>query len=210
LIDTNYLLNPNNNPNVALAYAPFSTQELQPLVVDLSSGVSVGANIVDKVSRRAFVTDANFRELAAYAPGSTVRLSAYNLGTLAGAAASLTDADGRGWPLTIGATSTHGFEVALPVNVGLGGAFIAVKSGATQFFGTLFIDNQNNIAAINQATYLVSPNTTTVPATAGSVAFLVVTPAGNSHTLTSSDSFVTVGAGGTGTTVVTASLAANS
>ena len=211
VLDTNYLFNPNDNPALALGFGAFSTaaQALQPLVVLNSQNVSVGTNTIDRASRRAFITDTGFRQLSAYAPGGTLRLNAFNLGTLANASASLTDADGTSWSLAIGATSTHAIDVALPPGVGLGGAVVFIKAGNASFVGTLFIDSQDNIPSINQATYQVSASTATAPAAAGVVSFLVVTQPGSAYAITAADAFATPSAGGAGTGVVTVSLAAN-
>jgi hypothetical protein len=209
LIDTNYLFNPDNNPNVALAYAPAAAQELQPLVVDASQNVSVGTNPIDTASRRVLVTDTAFRDLAAYAPAGTVRLSAFNLGALANPAVTLTDADAKVWSLAVTASSTHALDAQLPAGVGLGGAVVQVTGGAASFLGTLFIDSQDTIPALNQATFLVSPSATSVPAGATSLSFLVVTQPGTAYPVTAADAFVTAGPPPVGTGVLTVSLAAN-
>src|SRR5581483_10535333 len=129
-----------------------------------SSSVAVGVNPVDQASRRAFVTDQSFRELAAYAPGATIRLNAFNLGAATGLTLALTDADAKAWSLTVTATSTHAVDVQIPAGVGLGGAVISARAGSASWFGTLFLDSQDNLAVLNQPTYLVSPSTTVVPA----------------------------------------------
>jgi len=156
------------------------------------------------------VTDTSYNQLAAYAPGANFRLSAYNLGALASPAITLTDADGTSWPLTVVATATNALDVQLPSGAALGGASVSVKSGSITYFGTLFVDSQDNLAVINEPTYQIAPIATTVPATGGSVSFLVVTSAGSAFTMADSDSFVTAPAGGTGTGVVTVTLASNS
>ena len=211
VVDNNYLFNPNDIPTLAIGFGSISTpaQARQPLVVQNSSNTSLGNNVIDKASGRAFVTDTGFRELAAYAPGSTIRLSAFNLGTIVNPAVSLTDADGRFWPLTIGNTSTHAVDVQLPALVGLGGAVVSLKSGSNSFLGTLFVDSQDNIPVLNQATYAIGPSATTVPASASTLSFLVVTQPGSPYAIATTDSFVTPGIGGTSAGVVTASLAAN-
>jgi hypothetical protein len=209
LVDTNYLLNPNNAPNAALAFPAFATQEQQPLVAQSNDNVTLGRNTVDVSSRHAFVTNQNFLELAAYAPGSTIRLNAYNLGGLATPSISLTDADGRSTALTIVATSAHAIDVQLPAAAGFGGAVVTVTAGTQSYFGTLFIDDQDNVAAINQATYLVSASTTTLPADGGTIPVLVITPSGNTFAVTASDSFVTVPSSGSGTSIVNVAIGKN-
>jgi len=208
--DANYLLDPNNSPNLSYDYPAFRANEVLPLVVETSQNISLGTNTIDSVSGRAFVTDTSYNQLAAYAPGANFRLSAYSLGGLASPAVTLTDADGTLWPLTVVATATNALDVQLPSGAALGGASVSIKSGSTTYFGTLFVDSQDNLAAINQPTYQIAPITATVPAAGGSVSFLVVTQAGAAFTVTDSDSFVTAGSGGTGTSVVTVTLASNS
>ncbi len=207
--DVNTLFNPNNDPNLTLAYAPYRNQQLLPLVVEASENIALGANVVDQASRRMFVTDSGYRELAAYTPGATIRLSALALGSVATPVVSLTDADGRSWPLTLAATSTHAVDLALPSGVGLGGAVISLKAGALSYLGTLFIDSQDNLPTINQATFLVSTASTKAPADATTLSFLVVTQPGNAYAITTTDAFVTPGAGGSSAGVVTVNLAKN-
>jgi len=113
-------------------------------------------------------------------------------------------------PWRSGATSAHAVDVQLPAGVGLGGATVSLKAGSASFLGTLFVDSQDNIPAINQATYLVSASATTAPANASTLSLLVITQAGQYLCADRTDPFVTQGAGGTGTGVVTVSLAANS
>jgi hypothetical protein len=207
----NYLFNPNDNPNLSLAYASFSSQELQPLVVEPSTNITLGTNKVDQASGRAFVTDQGYNELAAYAPGSIIRLNAYNLGLLApNETVSLTDADGKSWPLSVAAISTHAVDVTLPPNVGLGGSVLTLTAGNATYLGTLFLDSQDNIPAINQPTYEISAGALTAPAQATTLSFLVVTQPGNLSGVTATDSFVTAGPGGAGTGVVLVGLAKNS
>ncbi len=206
---SNYLFNPNNAPNLALAYAPYRNQELQPLVTEASPDAVVTNNTIDQSSRRAFVTDTGYRELAAYAPGSTIRLNAFNLGAVVSPAISLTDADGKSWPLPVVATATHTLDVQLPATAGLGGAVVTLHTVSASYLGTLFVDGQDNIPALNQATYLVSPSATTVPPQASTLSFLVITQPGSAYSATAADSFVTVGPRNSGTGVVTASLGRN-
>ncbi len=212
LVDANYLFNPNDNPySLVLGHPPTSTaaQAQQPLVVQTSQGITLGNNPIDQASGRAFVTDTSFKELAAYAPGATIRLSALNLGSIANPSVSLTDADGKSWRLTVTASATHTVDVQLPADVGLGGAVVSLKAVNGSYFGTLFVDNQDNIPAINQATFLVSPGATAVPSAGGTLSFLVTTQTGNAFTVTATDSFVTPGAGAIGTGVVTVAVGKN-
>ncbi|PYT15387.1 MAG: hypothetical protein DMG59_13940, partial [Acidobacteria bacterium] len=76
----NYFLNPNSNPTVESSVSFFGPSN-QPLVVQSSQSIATSNNIVDQTSGRMWITDGQFRELAAYAPGSIIRLNAYDLGT---------------------------------------------------------------------------------------------------------------------------------
>ncbi len=211
LVDTNYLFQPNDVPARAVAVGQFATaaETAQPLVVKTSQNVSLGSNVIDTASGRAWVTDTGFRELAAYAPGSTIRLSAYNLGSLATPSASLTDADGKVSVLTVAATTTHALDVVLPASVGLGGAVVRVNAASGSYLGTLFIDSQGNVPALNQATWLISASATKVSADGGAVPLLVVTQPGGAFQVSSADAFVTAGASGAATGVVSVTLARN-
>ncbi len=210
-IDDNYLFNPNDIPSLALGFGSISTatQALQPIVVQNSLNVSLGANPIDKASGRAFVTDPGFRELAAYAPGSTLRLNAYNLGLVTDPTFVLTDADGKLWGLTVTATSTHAIDVQLPAGMGLGGAVVTLKSGGISYLGTLFVDSQDNIPVLNQATTLISPGTTNVAADGGTISLLVVTQPGATYQASTTSAFVTANASGTGAGMITVSVARN-
>ena len=207
--DRNYLFDPNNRLNPASAYPAFAAQEQQPLVVENAPSVSLGTNPVDRASGRAFVTNTGFQELAAYAPGSTVRLNAYNLGTLPAPTISLSDADGQSWSLGLAATATHSLDVTLPAGVGLGAAVITVQAGNVTYFGTLFLDSQDNGPALNQATYLISPSATVVPAAGATVPVLVVTQAGQAYSVTDPDAFVAAGNPAPGTGLISLTLAKN-
>jgi hypothetical protein len=48
-----------------------------------------------------WITDTQYRELAAYAPDSIVRLNGYEIGTLSNPSVVLTDADGNVNPITV-------------------------------------------------------------------------------------------------------------
>lgn len=211
VVDNNYLFQPNDNAALALGNAwATAAQEAQPLVTDNSVNVTLGTNVVDKASRRAFVTDAAYRELAAHAPGASVRLSAWNLGNVRSPVVSLKDADGTAWTLVVTGTSTHALDVALPAGMGLGGAVITVTGAGVSFFGTLFVDSQDNVPSINATVFNVSPAAVTVPADGGAVSFLVTATAGAAYQVTTTAAFVDVGArSGTGTGTVNATFARN-
>lgn len=208
-VSGNYFLHPNERPSLS-AYHPPETDVIAPLIVHLTSnGISAANNTVDSSSGIVFVTDAQFRELAAYAPGATIRLNAYNIGTLATPSLTLTDADGTVRPLTIQNTITHALDVQLPAPTALGGAYITLTAGGAKYFGTLFVDGQDNIPALNGCIYEVSVPSTSVPNAATSVPILVLTQAGCSYQAVDSDSFVTFSGGGPGTSIVSATFTAN-
>jgi hypothetical protein len=100
-VSGNYILNPNLNPEPKVVPAAIAAEVLEPVVSDNSSGISIGNNTMDTTSGRMWVTDTQYNELAAYAPGSVYRLNAYNLGTLPNPSITLTDGDGNTWPVTI-------------------------------------------------------------------------------------------------------------
>ena len=206
-VSGNILLRPNDRPD--LADTPLTADATMPIVIDQSIGVTSANNAIDSTAGQMFVTDVQFRELAAYAPGSTIRLNAYDLGALPSPFITLTDADGNTYYPFIQNTSAHALDLQLPAQAGLGGAFLTLSSGAAKHFGTLFIDSQDNIPALNGCTYELSPASPSTPDTGGGVPVLVVTQAGCSYSAVDADSFVTVGAGGTGTGVISASFAAN-
>jgi Viral BACON domain len=205
----NYLLNPNARPDLANAYGPRIADATKPLVVDTTSaGISVSNNAIDTTSGRLFVTDAQYNELAAYAPGGTIRLNASDIGSLASPVLTLTDADGITVPATIQSVSAHAIDVQVPAGAALGGAYITLVAGGTKHFGTLFVDSQDNIPAVNGCTYEASPSSTAVPANGGSLSFLVVTQPACAYQTSDSDSFVT-GASGIGTRVISVGFNAN-
>jgi filamentous hemagglutinin family protein len=206
-VSGNILLRPNDRPD--LADTPLTGDAVLPIVIDRSTGVTTANNAIDSTAGQVFVTDVQYRELAAYAPGSTLRLNAYNLGALSSPSIALTDADGNTSYPFVQNTTAHALDVQLPASAGLGGAFVTLSSGAAKYFGTLFIDSQDNIPALNGCTYELSPASPSAPDTGGSLPVLVVTQAGCSYSAADTDSFVTVGAGGIGTGVTSASLAAN-
>jgi len=206
----NYLLDPNDRLDLANADGARIAEAHLPVAIDAtSSGIVTTNNTVDNTSGRMFVTDTQYRELAAYAPGSTIRLNAYNLGTLANPTVTLTDADGATTALAGALTTTHALDFQLPLSVGLGGAFVTLTAAATKYFGTLFIDSQDNVPAVNGCTYETSLSSSSPPSSAGSVPVLVVTQAGCPYQAVDGDSFVNPGAGATGTAVISVSLAGN-
>ncbi|GEM_PF-1268477 len=208
-VSENYFLNPNNNPSISTAYPAFQSQESQPVVVETSPGVTTSNNTIDSFSSVVFVSDTQSRELAAYSPGSVVRLNAYNVGKLAQPTVTLTDSSGATTAATVQATATHSIDLQLPASAALGGAYLTLNAGGGQYFGTLFLDSADNIAAVNGCTYELSPSTTSVAAGASSVAVLVFTQSGCAFKATDGDSFVTLTATGSGPGIVTAALAAN-
>ena len=212
-VSGNYLLNPNHDADlstVSSATQPFGSQLLStPLVVDASQNVTTNNNTIDQTSGRMWVTDTQYSELAAYAPGATYRLNAYNLSTLPNPSVTLTDADGNILPATIQKTASHALDVPIPATAALGGAYFTLTSGSTKYFGTLFLDSQDNIPALNGCTYETSMPSTSVAAGSSSLPILVVTQAGCSYQVLATDSFVSPGASATGTGVVSVGLAAN-
>jgi uncharacterized protein (TIGR03437 family) len=206
----NYILNPNNDPQPQLSSQPYGNQfASNPMVVDTSQNISTGNNTVDQTSSRMWITDTQFRELAAYGPGGTVRLNAYNLGTLANPSVTLTDADGNALPLSIRAAATHSLDILIPDAAALGGAYLTLKSGSAKYFGTLFLDTQDNVPALNGCTYEVSSSSTSVAGTVATLPVLVTTQAGCSYQALDSDAFVTMPAAASGTGIISISFAAN-
>jgi len=84
-----------------------------------------------------------------------------------------------------------------------------VQAGNVTYFGTLFLDSQDNGPALNQATYLISPSATVVPAAGATVPVLVVTQAGQAYSVTDPDAFVAAGNPAPGTGLVSLTLAKN-
>jgi uncharacterized protein (TIGR03437 family) len=207
----NYFLNPNAQPDLPDVYPPYASFATVPLVIDTSStGVVTNNNTIDTTSGRVLVTDTQYRELAAYPPGGTIRLNAYNAGGFSSPAITLIDADGSVAELKIQATSPHALDVHLPVSVALGGATVKLVSGATTYFGTLFIDSQDNIPALNGCTWEISPSSRSAAASVSVVPILVITQAGCSSQALVTDSFVNAGNSISGTAVIQVGLAANS
>jgi hypothetical protein len=209
-VSGNLFLHPNERPELASAHPP-QTDVVAPLIVDTTSSAIVTANnTTDQSSGTAFVTDTQWRELAAYAPASTIRLNAYGIGALASPTVVLTDADGVTRAVSIQTTTGHALDVQVPAAAALGGGYLTVTSGASKYFGTLFLDSQDNIPALNGCVYEVTPSSLSVPATASNLPILVVTQGACGYQVLTSDAFVTPGAGGTGTAVIAVGFAANS
>jgi hypothetical protein len=142
----NYFLRPNGNPAVQSAVAPFGPSP--PMSLQGSKNIVTAGNVVDQTSGRVWITDARYRELAAYAPGSTIRLNAYEIGTtLAVPGVTLTDADGTAMPAAIQSSTAHAIDVQIPASAALGGAYVTVTAGTLKYFGTLFLDSQDNVPA---------------------------------------------------------------
>ena len=208
-VSGNYFLNPDSNPAVVSSVAFFGPS--QPLVVQASQNVATSNNLIDQTSGRIWVTDTQFRERAAYGPGSIVRLNAYGLGTFFSApSVILTDADGNAVPAAFQAITTHAIEVQIPTSAALGGAYLTLTSGSMKYFGTLFLDSQDNIPALNGCTYEVSPAASSTGANANNLAILVVTQAECSYEVLGKDPFLAASAGATGTAVVSVGFSANS
>jgi hypothetical protein len=207
-VSGNYFLNPNKNPAVESAVSFFGPST-QPLVVQSSLNVATNNNVVDQTSGRMWVTDGQYRELAAYAPGSVIRLNAYDLGALPNPNITLTDADGNTTPVTNQQTAGHALDVQIPASAGLGGAYVTLTSGSLKYFGTLFLDSVDNIPALNGCTYEVSPALKSFGAGGGYLPILVVTQAGCSYQVLAADSFVSPGPSANGTGVLSVGFAAN-
>jgi len=180
------------------------------LVVDTtSSGIAIGGNTLDQTSDRLFVTDTQHRELAAYPATGTIRLNAYRLGALSNPTVTVTDADGITLAAAVQNTTMHSVDVQVPEGTARGGAYVTLVAGGTKYFGTLFIDSQDHIPAVNGCTYEASPSSTLVPSAGANLPILVITQAGCSQQLVSSESFVSAGGPSSGTAVVYAGFPAN-
>jgi uncharacterized protein (TIGR03437 family) len=200
----------HTNINAALeSIVSFFGPSTLPVVVQSSQNVATSNNVVDQTSGRVWVTDGQYRELAAYAPGSTIRLNGYEIGTLSNPSVVLTDADGNVNPITVQASTEHAIDVQIPASAALGGAYLTLTAGSFKSFGTLFLDSQDNITALNGCTYEVSPAASTTGANANSLAILVVTQAGCSYGVAVKDPFVTGTASAVGAAVVSVGFAAN-
>jgi uncharacterized protein (TIGR03437 family) len=204
----NIFLHPNINPAVESTQTPFGSTQL-PLVLQAVQNVPAGTNTVDQTSGRVWVTDGQYRELAAYAPGGTARLNAYEIGTLSSPSVVLADADGNVTSLTIQGSTAHSIDVQIPASAALGGAYLTLTSGSLKYFGTLFLDSQDNVPALNGCTYELSPSSSATGADAGTLPILVVTQAGCAYSVSVSDTFVSGSGSGSGTGVVAVGFAAN-
>ncbi len=203
----NYFIDSGRNPVVQAATANFGTST--PVVVQLSDNVSTANNVVDPTWRRMWVTDRDYRELAAYAPESAIRLNAHGIGSLIPTpSVTLTDADGNVTPLPMAASSAHAIDLQIPASASLGGAYLTLTSGSVKYFGTLFLDGIDNIPALNGCTYEVSPAASVVGASAGVLPVLVVTQVGCGYQVSATDSWVSAGASGSGPSVVSIAFSA--
>jgi hypothetical protein len=205
----NYFLNPNNNVGNVGYSQSFMTDATQPAAIESSLNITTTNNTVDLTSGRMFVTDVQFNELAAYAPGTVYRLNAYNLGSLVNRAITLTDSAGTLWPVAIQNTTANALDIQIPALVALGGAYFTLTSGSAKYFATLFLDSQDNIPGLNGCIYETSLPSASVAGGSTSVPILLVTQAGCSYQVSATDPFVNAGAGATGTKVVTVGLALN-
>ena len=208
-VSSNTLLNSNNNSALESAVSSYGPSQ-QPIVVQSSLNITTANNIVDQSWRRMWVTDGQYRELVAYAPGNVARLNAYELGTFFPVPSiTLTDADGVVTPVAMQTSTAHTIDIQIPASAALGGAYLTLTAGNQKYFATLFLDSQDNIPALNRCTFEVKPSSSSTGAGSGSLPILVVTQAGCSYQVSVSDPFVVGGAGATGTAVVRVGFAAN-
>jgi hypothetical protein len=209
-VASNRLVNPSNNPFMEGywedTFQPYLTEFLQPVVIKSSQGVTQSGTVVEVGASRAVVTDLLFQRLAAYGPGTTVRLNGWNVG---GGTVTLEDADGVAWPVMVRKNTTHALDIQVPADTALGGAVVTVVIGERTLRGTLFVDGQDQIPAVNGCTYDAVPETAQAWGGSGLFQVLVVTQAGCPQLVQSFSSFVTVGAVGSGTGVVGLTFSAN-
>jgi hypothetical protein len=119
------------------------------------------------------------------------------------------DADENSRSVTIQNTTAHTIDVQLPATAALGGAYLTLTSGNAKYFGTLFIDSQDNNPAVNGCTYEFSPASASVSSMASNLAILVLTQAGCSYQTVAFDPFVSVPGTTTGTAVISVGFTAN-
>jgi len=212
-ITGNYFLNPGATPcaNGIVFNSFFSCQASywQPVVTPKSPAPTISGNTVDSTSIAAYVTDTSFTRLAAFAPGTTVRVSGYDIGIGSLSPITLLDADGRTWNAAVQASNADWLDFQIPAGTGLGGAVVTVASDTTKYVATLFIDSVDNIPAVNGCAYWVGPTTTNVPAAGGKIELLVVTQSNCAFQTASLSEFATITGGGIGTGVVEATVAPN-
>jgi hypothetical protein len=210
-VTNNYFLNPNNNASPqGVDYSPsFLAGITLPVAVIDSSNITTTSNTVDHTSSRMFATDLQYNELAAYAPGSTYRLNAYHLGSLAGPAVTLTDSAGAVSSVAIKNTLADALDVQIPSSAALGSAYFTLVSGSATYFATLFLDSQDNLPAFNGCTYETSMASSSASGIAATVPILVVTQARCSYQVLATDPFVDTGASTTGTAVIPVGFALN-
>ena len=209
----NRLVNPSNNPFMEGywedTFEPYLTEFRRPVVIKSSTGVTESGTVVEQGAERVVVSDGLFQRLAAYGPGATVRLNGWNVGQSAGPTVTLRDADGVVRPVTVATATTHALNVVVPAGTALGGAVITVVAGGRTLVGTLFIDGEDNIPAVNGCTYDAVPSANEAGGGAGVFGVLVVTQAGCPQLVRAVSSFATVGAVGTGAGPVELTLTAN-
>jgi uncharacterized protein (TIGR03437 family) len=205
----NYFLNPNDSYVPPMNFCCNPADLRLPVAVENSTNLTISNNTIDQTSGRMIVTDTQYNDLAAYAPGSTIRLSAYNLGTLPNPSVTITDADGNTSTVPIQATAANSLDVKLPPQTGLGGAYLTLASGTAKSFATLFVDSQDNIPALNGCTYFLSPSSVSIAAGAATIGVLVVTQPGCTYTLTPDTTGLSGSPSGTGTGILSVSAATN-
>jgi hypothetical protein len=86
---------------------------------------------------------------------------------------------------------------------------LTVTSGNLKYFGTLFVDSQDNIPSVNGCTYELSLSSGSTAAAASNLPILVVTQAGCLYRASDTDSFVSPGAGSSGTAVISIGFSRN-
>jgi hypothetical protein len=202
-IEANLLVNPNNRSHPdgwdIDRTEPYRSQIETPIVVQSSTGVSATGNVLVSSPRRIIVTDTQFRHLAAYAPGSVVRLNASAIGAGGAPVATLRDANGADWPLTVANAAADYLDVILPNPAGAdltGGGYITVQRSEAMY-GTLFLDTQDNIPALNGCVTFADQTLFRFGPGGGTGVVRVIGP-GCSVAAQSNDTFVTITDGATG------------
>src|SRR5262249_36020839 len=142
---------------------------------------------------------------------NTIRLNAYGLGTfLSAPAVSLTDAKGNSVAIVIQTSTAHAIDVQIPASAAPGGAYIKLLSGDLKYFVTLFLDNQDNIPALNGCTYETSPASANTGSDANLLPILVITQDGCPYSVSTGDSFVSGSSSANGASVISIGFASNS
>lgn len=212
-VTANRLLNPNNNPFMEGywedTFEPYLTEFRQPVVIKASTGVTQTGTTLESGAERVIVTDALSQRLAAYAPGTSVRLNGWNVGTTPSPTVSLRDADGAVLTVSVVSATTHALTVQVPTAAALGGAAVTVTTAGRTLIGTLFVDGEDNVPAVNGCTYDALPPATPFSSAGGSLQLLVVTQASCPPAIQSLSDFVTVGTAGPGTGIVSLNFTRN-